>query len=181
MAASATFALKAGLWFRRGHLVRIACGLKANNFGDTAVTDLPEGSMWRKVRDVVYLLGRADSEWPNRGELRSWLVDEVVATLRFALGDGEALAAQMLPAATVDEADVAEPETADVEADTGIVVQVVEAEAAMMASEQLQPEPDAVKARAAKPRKPSRGTTSTTAQDAIAIMIEAAGIDSPRR
>lgn len=49
-----------------GHLVRVACGLNANSFGDTASLDLPERSGWRKVQDLVHLLGRADSEWPGR-------------------------------------------------------------------------------------------------------------------
>ena len=68
-----------------GHLVRLACGLTADAFGDTKAVDLPDGSGWRKVKDIIYVLGRAEGEWPNRGELRSWLTDEAVPALRWAL------------------------------------------------------------------------------------------------
>src|SRR5690606_28667513 len=84
-----------------GHLERVACGLKTNAFGDTETADLPEGSGWRKVKDVVAVLGRPDNEWPKRSELRSWLTDEVVPTLRWALGDGEAIEVEVRPTLSV--------------------------------------------------------------------------------
>jgi len=40
-----------------GHLVRVACRLSANIFGDTVPADLPEDSGWRKVRDLIRVLG----------------------------------------------------------------------------------------------------------------------------
>lgn len=82
-----------------GHLVRLACGLTADAFGDTKAVDLPDGSGWRKVKDIIYVLGRAEGEWPNRGELRSWLTDEAVPALRWALGDNEAIEVETRPTA----------------------------------------------------------------------------------
>ncbi len=163
----------------RGHLKRIACGLQADSVGDTSPVALPKGSAWRKVQDLVYLLGCVEGAWPNRGEMRSWMTDQVVPTLRFALGDGEALGAQVLPDAPVDEAAVTESDAARAEAVAAIVVPVVEADVAKTASQLPQPKSGEEKARAVKPRKPSRGK-QITAQEGVAMMVEAAGIVSPR-
>ncbi|CDZ72583.1 Hypothetical protein NGAL_HAMBI2610_42080 [Neorhizobium galegae bv. orientalis] len=52
---------------------------------------LPEGTAWRKVQDLLRLMGGAT--WPERAEFVPWLQDEVVPLLRFVV-HGEALAGE---------------------------------------------------------------------------------------
>lgn len=51
---------------------------------------LPEGTVWRKVQDLLQRMGGADN-WPERAALVPWLQNEVVPLLRFVV-HGEAVA-----------------------------------------------------------------------------------------
>lgn len=157
-----------------GHLVNLACGLTSGTFGDTAPVDLPEGSGWRRVQDVVYLLGRGENEWPSKGELRSWLVDEVLSTLRWSIGDAGAVEPEQRPAEAAGE--TAEGEVAR------IALPEPEAEGDADAATPRRPRraSDVADAAEAKKPKPSRRKRDEVVSATIAAMAEAAGITGAR-
>jgi hypothetical protein len=158
-----------------GHLVNLACGLTPGTFGDTAPVDLPEGSGWRKVQDIVYLLGRGENEWPSKGELRSWLADEVLPTLRWSLGD--TVEPEQRPAEALTGRAVAD-EAAEDEA-ARIVVPEPEAEGNADAATPRRPR-RASNVADAKAPKPSRRKREEVVSATIEAMVEAAGITSPQ-
>src|SRR6266508_4277574 len=93
MAASATFALKAGVWFRRGRLFIVspdsrgtACPLSGRNSTYRPVQILEAGSLARRSRPSRTLYADANkilcvtpadhphgtkADWPSRGESRT--------------------------------------------------------------------------------------------------------------
>lgn len=167
-----------------GHLVRIACGLKANAFGDTEPADLPDGSGWRKVKDVVSLLGRPDNEWPKRSELRTWLEDEVVPTLRWALGDGEAVEIEVRPTPSIDVEDVeVMPAARDLVDDEDVIEPATpeaEVETASAAPVAVGPTKRSGKASPAKAMKSSLVDVPLAAKDLPSALAAAANRASPR-
>jgi hypothetical protein len=167
-----------------GHLERVACGLKSNAFGDTVPADLPEGSGWRKVKDLVYLLGRPDNEWPNRGALRSWLDDEVVPTLRWALGDGEAVETEVRPTPSIDVEDAkVMPAARDLVDDEDAIETATPAaviETAVAAPEAVGPKKRSGKASPAKAMRSSLVDVPLAADDLPSALAPAANRESPR-
>ena len=167
-----------------GHLVRVACGLKSNTFGDTEPADLPEGSGWRRVMEVVSLLGRPDNEWPKRGELRSWLDDEVVPTLRWALGDGEVVEIEVRPTPNIDvedaEAMAAARDLVGDEAAIETATPDAEVETAVAAPEALGPKKRSGKASPAKAMRSSLIDVPLAAEDLPSALAEAADPERPR-
>ncbi len=167
-----------------GHLERVACGLKTNSFGDTEPADLPDGSGWRKVKDVVSVLGRPDNEWPKRSELRSWLTDEVVPTLRWALGDDEAIEAEVRPTlgVAVEDAKVM-PAARDLDDDEDVIETAIsdaEVEAAVAAPEAVGPTKRSGKASPAKAMRSSLVDVPLAAEDLPLALAAAAERESPR-
>lgn len=166
-----------------GHLVRIACGLKANAFGDTVPADLPKGAGWRRVMDVISLLGRPDNEWPKRGELRTWLEDEVVPTLRWALGDGEAVAIEVRPTTSIDVENAEVMPAArdlvddEVAIDTATPAAVIET--AVAAPEAVEPKKRSGKASPAKAMRSSLVDVPLAAEDLPSALAAAADRESP--
>ena len=167
-----------------GHLVRIACGLTADAFGGTESVNLPDGSGWRKVKDIIYVLGRAEGEWPNRGELRSWLTDEAVPALRWALGDNEAIAVETRP--TADIADDAENlleaarELVEDEVNVETVAPSAEVETVAAAPEAGGPKKRPGKASPAKAMKASLLGTPLAPEELLAATADATDGESPR-
>ncbi len=72
---------------------------------------LPEGTVWRKVQDLLHQMGGAD-DWAKGRAFVPWLQNEVVPLLRFVV-HGEAVAeveADLIAASDVDETDTSEIE-----------------------------------------------------------------------
>jgi hypothetical protein len=67
---------------------------------------LPDGTVWRRVQDLLHRMGGAD-DWAKGRAFVPWLQDEVIPLLRFVV-HGEAIAeteADLLTASDVDETD----------------------------------------------------------------------------
>lgn len=164
-----------------GHLERVACGLKTNAFGDTEPADLPEGSGWRRVMDVISLLGRPDNDWPKRAELRTWLEDEVVPTLRWALGDGEAVEVEVRPTPSIDVEDAkVMPAARDLD-DDGAAIEPATSDAvietAVAVPEAVGPTKRSGKASPAKAMRSSLVDVPLAAEDLPLVLAER---ESPR-
>lgn len=72
---------------------------------------LPDGTVWRKVQDLLHRMGGAD-DWAKGRAFVPWLQDEVVPLLRFVV-HGEAIAeteVDLIAASDVDETDTSEIE-----------------------------------------------------------------------
>jgi hypothetical protein len=69
---------------------------------------LPEGTVWRKVQDLLRRMGGAD--WPERAEFVPWLQDEVVPLLRFVVHDQAVAGEEVADEPDIDEADASDTE-----------------------------------------------------------------------
>ena len=71
---------------------------------------LPEGTVWRKVQDLLHRMGGAG--WPERAEFVPWLENEVVPLLRFVV-HGEAVVE--IEVDLIAELDADETDTSEIE------------------------------------------------------------------
>ncbi|WP_275785408.1 hypothetical protein [Pararhizobium gei] len=83
----------------------------ATSYMNWRAAKLPEGTVWRKVQDLLYQMGGAD-DWAKGRAFVPWLQNEVVPLLRFVV-HGEAVVE--IEAHLIAEPDVDETDTSDIE------------------------------------------------------------------
>ncbi len=69
-------------------LQNVAVFVEPNDYGpvwNVNPISFPVDSGWRKVSDILYTLGGIES-WPASDKVGTWLVDEVIPTLEWAIG-----------------------------------------------------------------------------------------------